>query len=99
MLTPAHGIRATIVAGATAVAGDHSVLVAVITASSGVAVVVIGPLVSSWVRSRHKPVDHYTEVINEQAQLVKHLVAELDELRTDNKGLENENRRLRRRRE
>lgn len=99
MLTPAHGFRATIIAGATAVAGDHSVLVACITASAGVAAVVIGPLVSSWIRSRRPALDHKDEVIAEQRTLVEHLVSELSELRGEKQDQENELRRLRRRRD
>lgn len=98
-VTIAHGGAGLLVAAGTAVAGDHSVEVALITAASGVAVVIIGPMVSSWLRGRHKPVDHHSEVIAEQKELVAHLVAELAELRGENKDLDNENKRLRRRAE
>lgn len=98
-MTPAHGGAGALVAAATAVAGDHSVEVALITAASGVAVVVLGPIVSSWLRGHHKPVDHHSEVIAEQKELVEHLLAELAELRGENRDLDNEVRRLRRSRE
>lgn len=98
-VTITYGRAGVLVAAGTAVAGDHSVEVAIITAVSGVAVVIVGPIVSSWLRARHKPVDHHSEVITEQAHLVKHLVDELAELRGENKDLDNELKRLRRSRE
>src|SRR4051794_30735386 len=100
-MTPAHGARAVLVAGATAVAGDHSILTAFIVAGSGVAVAVIGPIVSRWISAKWgtAPVDHHSEVIAEQRALLDHYLAELAELRGENKDQENELKRLRRRRD
>lgn len=100
-MTPAHGIRAVLVAGATAVAGDHSILTACIVAGSGVAVALIGPILTGWIsrKWRPSPMDHHQEVIAEQRALLDHYLAELAELRGENRDLENENKQLRRRRD
>lgn len=63
----------------TNVAADHSVQVAVITAVSGVAVVIIGPIINDWLKSRRSTIDHREELIAEQAEFIEHLRAELEQ--------------------
>lgn len=102
-LTTAHGGRGALVAAATAVtgvaSGDHSIAIALITAGGGVSAVIIGPVVTDWVRGRRRPpVNHHDELAREQAALVEHVVDELAALRAENDRLRDELAAKRRRR-
>lgn len=75
-----HAIAGTVVAGATAVAADHSIAVAIITAASGLAVVIVAQI-GAGVREalRRKSVDHTAEHRDELLELVEFMRSELVE--------------------
>jgi hypothetical protein len=99
-----HGVRALLVAGATAVASDHSIAAAVIVAAGGLLTLVVGQITAEIIRrTRRPPCDHHAELASEQSEMFNHLFAELVEERAahldaDNarKAAENEVRRLKR---
>lgn len=87
----AHGLAGTTLAGATAVAADHSIAVAVITAASGLGVVVaaqIGAAIRET--ARRKAIDHDAEHRSELLDIAEHFRQELVE--ADSRNLDAENR-------
>lgn len=90
------GVGALTVAGAAAVAADHSIASAVIVAVGGLLTLVIGQVTAEVIRRSRKPIDHHAEVVAEQAELVDHLLSELVEERAARLDAENEVKRLRR---
>lgn len=92
-----HGGTAVLLAAATKIASDHSIIAAVITATSGVLVVIIGPFVADWLRNRRKPpVDHTVEHEQELLHLSEHFLGQLEERDEQIERLRDQLRRRRR---
>lgn len=99
-----HGIAAATLAAATAVAGDHSIAVAVITAASGLTVIIaaqIGQGVREYLREqraqrKRRPIDHLTEHRDELLDIAEHFRLELIDAHEQIADLEREVRRLKR---
>lgn len=91
-----HGHLGVVVAGATAVAADHSIAAAIIVALGGLLTLIVGQITAEIIRRSRKPIDHHAEVCAEQAELVDHLLSELVEERAARLDAENEVKRLKR---
>lgn len=97
LLMNGHGHLGLIAAGATAVAADHSIAVAIITAASGLTVV-IAAQIGAAIRENRRNIDHDAEHRAELLELVEFLRVELVEAHSEIADLRDENKHLRGRR-
>lgn len=79
-MSVATGAKAILAAGATEAGGQQSLTLAIVAGAFVVVGSVAGPLVAEWVRRRRRPpTDHHAELGTEQAELVAHLLSEINE--------------------